>query len=83
MVVRPRREGRFGYAPEAMAWVLAPSSYRDWARQKLRCRLGWAAPALHPGGYLGTSARMRTVRSYPRTFGSRSCRARSTCVIIR
>jgi hypothetical protein len=37
--------GRFAYAPEARAWVLAPATYRDWLRQKLRSRLGWAALA--------------------------------------
>jgi cellulose synthase/poly-beta-1,6-N-acetylglucosamine synthase-like glycosyltransferase len=38
---------RFSYAPDALAWVLAPSTYRDWVRQKLRSRLGWAALARH------------------------------------
>jgi hypothetical protein len=39
--------GRFAYAPEARAWVLAPTTYRDWLRQKLRSRLGWATLARH------------------------------------
>jgi hypothetical protein len=41
------RGGRFGYAPEARAGVLAPSLYADWVRQKLRSRVGWAVLARH------------------------------------
>ena len=37
--------GRFAYAPQALAHVLAPSTYEDWLRQKLRSRLGWAVLA--------------------------------------
>lgn len=58
----------FAYAPEAFVRTPTPSSYRDWLRQKLRSRRGWAELAqLWPAE---VAALERTLREYLRIAGA-------------